>query len=112
MPEQGVTNAPVRCRCTHHSEDRGGGYSELVIEPEPSCPEHGEGLVATEIPTAETLADLLREHRHAYSYTTGRGSRYIGCACGATPEKRSPAPDDAWLALHQAQELLKCLKTP
>lgn len=110
-----VTAAPVlpsasACPCTYHSEDRGGGYSELVIEPEPSCPEHGSGLAAPELPTAVTLADLLREHRHAYSYTTGRGSRYVGCACGARPE-RLRGPDDAWLALHQGQELLKCLET-
>ena len=31
-----------KCRCKAHSEDRGGGYSELMLEPEPDCPEHGE----------------------------------------------------------------------
>lgn len=31
-----------KCQCKAHSEDRGGWYSELVIEPERDCPEHGE----------------------------------------------------------------------
>ena len=36
------TSAPDVCMCSATSEDRGGGYSELMIEPEPDCPEHGE----------------------------------------------------------------------
>lgn len=30
------------CSCTWHSEDRGGGYFETVVEYEPACPEHSE----------------------------------------------------------------------
>lgn len=30
------------CICSFESEDRGGGYSELVQEYEPACPVHGE----------------------------------------------------------------------
>lgn len=32
------------CACSFDSEDRGGGYSELVQEYEPACPEHSEHL--------------------------------------------------------------------
>lgn len=32
----------AKCQCRAYSEDRGGGYSELMLDPEPNCPEHGE----------------------------------------------------------------------
>lgn len=32
------------CVCSWESEDRGGGYSELVAEYEPACPVHSEHL--------------------------------------------------------------------
>lgn len=35
---------PQPCRCTFHNEDRGGGYTELVLEPEPDCPLHGTAI--------------------------------------------------------------------
>lgn len=34
------------CRCTGYSEDRGGGHFELMLEPEPDCPEHGAQIAA------------------------------------------------------------------
>ena len=30
------------CVCESYSEDRGGGYFELMVEYEPACPEHSE----------------------------------------------------------------------
>lgn len=33
------------CTCAWHAQDAGGGYTEYLMEPEPSCPEHGS-LVA------------------------------------------------------------------
>lgn len=32
------------CVCSFYSEDRGGGYSELVQEYEPACPVHSDHL--------------------------------------------------------------------
>lgn len=37
----GVTDG---CRCIPHWQDAGGGYTEFVLEYEPSCPEHSDHL--------------------------------------------------------------------
>lgn len=34
----------AECSCSAYSEDRGGGYFELMLEPDPDCPEHGAGI--------------------------------------------------------------------
>ncbi len=31
-----------RCECTLHTQDAGGGYTELGAEPNPNCPVHGD----------------------------------------------------------------------
>ncbi len=50
------------CHCTAYSEDRGGGYFELMLDPEPDCPEHGE-LIAVQVLPSSTVdeAALIRE---------------------------------------------------
>ena len=55
------------------------------------------------------IADLLREHRHAYTYTTDQGSKYAGCYCGARPKPLGAAPDDDWLHLHQARAVVEAI---
>lgn len=52
---------PSGCICTWHSEDRGGGYSELVIEPEPDCAEHGDGIAAAVQVDEAKLIDAIAE---------------------------------------------------
>lgn len=60
LPSSTAPQEERACNCTYHSEDRGGGYSELVVEPEPGCPEHGrEALV--ERGDAYTCTDLGHE---------------------------------------------------
>lgn len=66
--------------------------------------------IAVAAPSVEVIANELENHAHAYSYQTGRGSTYLGCRCRAKPEKRSPAPDDAWLNLHRAQVIADLLR--
>lgn len=68
------------CRCTYHSEDRGGGHSELMLEPEPTCPEHGRDLMAPVLPSrtvdedalAEAVGEEIRRQRTAYAQRVGR----------------------------------------
>ncbi|UOQ58114.1 hypothetical protein MUN78_04510 [Leucobacter allii] len=45
----------AECKCSAYSEDRGGGYFELMLEPEPDCPEHGAGIAAESEDHAATV---------------------------------------------------------
>ncbi|MGK0740455.1 hypothetical protein ACSHWG_01000 [Leucobacter sp. Z1108] len=47
------------CHCTPYSEDRGGGYFELMLDPEPDCPEHGEMIAAQVQPSSGVDEDAL-----------------------------------------------------
>lgn len=42
LREQVLPDPKGGCVCRSHSEDRGGGYFELMVEYEPACPEHSE----------------------------------------------------------------------
>lgn len=58
------------CICAYHAEDRGGGYTEVVPEYEPSCPVHSEHLF-----DPRTGMWVLRETEYAVRYPTGEISR-------------------------------------
>lgn len=45
----------AECKCSAYSEDRGGGYFELMVEPDPDCPEHGAGIRAVSEDHAATV---------------------------------------------------------
>jgi hypothetical protein len=37
-----LPEANGRCICTSHAQDAGCGYTEMVLEYEPACPEHSQ----------------------------------------------------------------------
>lgn len=89
------------CCCASYSEDRGGGYFELMLEYEPACPEHSVHLYnprtgvwelsawerdllaepdqqPTAQPTVEDLEDRLYGHKPVTSMADGA---LVSCQC-------------------------------
>lgn len=71
------------CSCTGYTEDRGGGYSEYMLEYDPACPEHSEHVwnprkqmwthatepAPTTLPSVEAVAQALAATYGAESHT-------------------------------------------